>query len=90
MTNVIRWPKHIAYRCPPGCEKDHCMFCSGGLFSCTTCNLAEGDLTTDCCGEPVGPYIRAEVYAGRCDYTRRGGWEFKELIGHNGGSTCLS
>lgn len=45
------------------------------LCICKVCRLMEGDLTTDCCGEPVSMNISDEIYAGRLDYRdSEGGW----------------
>lgn len=42
--------EHVYYKCPGTCMGTHCMYCDGGLVSCTVCGQAEGDLTKTCPG----------------------------------------
>jgi hypothetical protein len=44
---------------------------------CFTCRLAEGELTTDCPGERVGPHMAERTLKGDLDYTRKEGWMWK-------------
>lgn len=66
---------HVAYECPGEHEDGGwtCMFCAGGLFSCTRCGSFEGGTTTHCPGEQMGANINDAVYAGQVDY-REGEW----------------
>ncbi len=65
--------KHSQYECPPGCDKPHCNFCEGGLFSCTICNGAEGSLPTECPGRKMAYEEERAVYAGHLDF-KDGKW----------------
>jgi len=53
---------HTAYECPTGCNQWGCIYCDGGLFSCTVCDAAEGELTTECPRKPVPNWLRKLVY----------------------------
>lgn len=45
------------------------------LDLCTVCNLIEGGLTTDCCGENTSTNTMEDVYDGKLDYREdEGGW----------------
>lgn len=74
MTNVIKWPKHVLYACPPGCDRPECPFCRGGLAFCTVCKGAEASLPTDCPGEKMGAKLEDDVQEGRANYLRQYGW----------------
>jgi len=63
--------KHTEYKC--NCNRTGCMFCDGGLFSCTVCNGFEGTLTTECCGHKLHPTVLHAVYTGKIDYVN-GKW----------------
>jgi len=68
--------KHTWYECPPdGSCRDHghCVYCDGGLASCTVCHGHEGSLPTECPGEPMTPEQQDEVYDGSLDF-RGGRW----------------
>lgn len=81
---ILAWPKHLRYRCDPGCDKQGCMFCDGGLFSCVRCKGFEGSLPTDCPGERMSEVFQDRVYAGEINYIHPYGWlrkgdrQFKE------------
>lgn len=55
------------------CEYPNCPICDGGLFHCTVCGLAEGSLTTECCGEKVSLSTEEQVYNGEINF-RNGRW----------------
>ncbi len=58
------------------CDGKHdqtCMICDGGLFICAVCRLAEGSLTTQCCGRWVPALLEEAIYAGSFDF-RDGAW----------------
>lgn len=65
--------EHIAYRCAQPCDVLHCVYCEGGLFSCTVCKCAEGTLPTECPGVPVSSLKQDAIYAGRIDF-KDGAW----------------
>lgn len=68
--------KHTLFKCEQPCEKLHCMFCDGGLASCTICNGAEASLPTDCPGEPISDADQRDIMTGELDY-RAGEWRWK-------------
>lgn len=75
MADIIPWPRHTRQECNhPDGDYTHCGYCMGGLFMCSVCGGAEGELTTDCCGHSLTPAVREQCYAGRLNYTRRNGW----------------
>lgn len=57
---------HVYYKCPDSC--DGCMFCNGGLLSCTVCKGGEGSLPTVCPGRPMTEEEQDEVYRGELDF----------------------
>lgn len=75
--NVVNFPRHRIYRCPPGearCIEGRCMICEGGLSSCTRCHGAEASLPTDCPGHPISHGVLDDIAAGLRDYRWREGW----------------
>jgi 5'-deoxynucleotidase YfbR-like HD superfamily hydrolase len=67
---------HVAYVCD-GDHDGHCMFCDGGLFSCTRCGSFEGATTTRCPGRKMTAEEHDAVYDGRLDFRRKpdgSGW----------------
>lgn len=58
------------------CDLSYCMFCEGGLFSCTVCGGAEASLPTDCPGVRMGRWAQDEVQAGRLNF-REGQWRYE-------------
>lgn len=50
------------------------LMSESGLYYCTTCGLAEGSLTTDCCGYKVSGELSESVYGGSDDYREDTGW----------------
>ncbi len=78
MGDVLRWPRHIRKDCHHEPWSDinpdyACGYCMGGLFTCSTCGSSEGELPTDCPGEPMHEDERAAVMNGHVDF-RRGQW----------------
>lgn len=73
---ILPWPRHKRQRC----EVVHddggwaCSLCGGGLFLCSTCGAAEGELPTDCPGERLHEHERAAILSGHIDYVRGRGW----------------
>ena len=63
---------HTEYKCPQPCEKEHCIFCDGGLFFCTVCKCGERTLARDCPGEPVDQEIQDAIMDGLLDFVDRG------------------
>lgn len=64
--------KHTWYEC--GCNRTGCMFCDGGLGSCTVCGGFEGTLPTDCPGERMDGALETRIYNGEIDYRAGRGW----------------
>jgi hypothetical protein len=62
--------KHVPVTHGPECGQTNrlCPICDGGLFLCVVCNLAEGELTTDCPGSKCGAAIGEHVMQGRLDF----------------------
>ena len=48
-------------------DYDNCNICEGGLSWCKVCNLAEGELTTECPGED-STLFKDATYAGNMDF----------------------
>lgn len=68
--------KHTWYKCSDhgGCKNPGtCIFCVGGLSSCTVCGAGEGELTTDCPGYKLEVQVKESVYKGRLDFVN-GKW----------------
>ena len=66
--------KHTWYVCSGGHEyPGNCMFCDGGLGSCTVCKGIEGTLPTECPGIPMTEDQQEQVYKGPLDF-RNGKW----------------
>lgn len=67
---------HTLYVCPgkapecPGSEDNPrpCVYCDGGLSSCTACGGAEGAMPTECPGQRMTMDRLDEVYAGKLDF----------------------
>lgn len=74
-SNIVRWPRHIRARC----DTEHndggwgCPICAGGLFVCTTCGAAEGELPTDCPGYKLHHAELKAIYNEHLDYVA-GAW----------------
>lgn len=62
-------PEHKRHQC----DKDWCTPCRGGLFLCTVCKGAEGDLPTECPGRVMTEQERHAVLHGDLDY-KGGEW----------------
>jgi hypothetical protein len=60
--------EHTWYKCT--CGEAGCMFCDGGLGSCTVCNGFEGTLTEECCGFRLDEHVLEAVYKGGLNYAR--------------------
>jgi len=73
--------KHTEYVCKGNHNYPDCMFCDGGLFSCTLCNGFEGTLTTDCPLSPMSQKQSNAVYAGTLDYREGKGWVIPDGTG---------
>lgn len=59
--------KHVYYEsCESGDCGGTCPLCT--LSICKVCGMAEGGLTTECCGEKVEYEVEQRVYAGELDY----------------------
>jgi hypothetical protein len=65
------WGGHAWYECEKGCNG--CMFCNGGLASCTRCGGFEGSLPSECPGEKMTEEQETAIYAGALDF-RAGTW----------------
>jgi len=59
------------------CQVEGCLICDGGLAICTVCGLAEGSLTTDCCGYRCAAEMGDSVYNGKKDFVN-GQWVDKK------------
>ncbi|WP_219152291.1 hypothetical protein [Amycolatopsis sp. TNS106] len=75
--------KHIDYVCPGGHDDGgwSCMFCAGGLFSCSVCGSFEGATTTHCPGYNMYAEYGDRIYAGEIDF-RDGKWREGECSRH--------
>lgn len=62
---------HVWFECE--CNQTGCMFCDGGLGSCTVCGGFEGTLTHECCGYALDEHTLNAVYKGGLDYVH-GKW----------------
>lgn len=60
--------KHKFHKCDPCENPGRCQFCDGGLSFCTVCKCGEGDLPTECPGEPVDAERQLEIYNGASDF----------------------
>lgn len=58
--------EHTWYKCT--CGQPGCMFCDGGLGSCTVCGGFEGTLTTDCIGCRLQEPTLNAVWKGYIDF----------------------
>lgn len=65
--------EHVQYKCPGNHDGPGCMFCDGGLSSCTACGSFEGATTTECPGSRMTQEQIDAVYAGTLDF-RDGQW----------------
>lgn len=65
--------EHTEYVCTKDHDRPGCMFCDGGLFSCSVCGSFEGATTTHCPGQEMYREYGDRVYAGQIDY-RDGAW----------------
>lgn len=60
---------HTWYKCT-GCKSEtYCIYCDGGLSSCTVCGGAEGSLPTECPGRLMTPEEQDQVYQGPLDFS---------------------
>ena len=68
--------KHIAYVCNEIHDNGGwtCPYCAGGLFLCTKCGLAEGELTTECPGVPLTHSQYEDLERGTLDF-KDGQWK---------------
>ena len=59
---------HEYFNC--NCKKDNCNFCAAGLYLCTICNAAEGELLTNCPGYKLNSEALEACYTGNViDFT---------------------
>lgn len=61
------------------CQKEHCHICDGGLFVCSVCNGAEGELTTECPGYRVEASVLEDVHQGKRDFVG-GKWTTGSMV----------
>lgn len=59
--------KHVLYKCQCNGER-HCIFCDGGLASCTVCGGGEVTLATECPGRKMTPEEADAVMDGGLDF----------------------
>lgn len=45
--------EHVWFKCEQPCEKQHCVYCDGGLSYCVVCRKGEVELEPTCPGAPV-------------------------------------
>jgi len=57
---------HVRKVC--NCNRDHCNYCEGGLFTCSVCGASEGELTSECPGRQMTDEELQSAYAGRLDF----------------------
>lgn len=76
--------EHIWYKCT--CNEINCMFCEGGLGSCTVCGGFEGTLTKECCGHRLDSFILDAIYKGGLNYISNE-WIVQELKENDFSST---
>jgi len=69
---------HIWFKCKQPCDNPHCMFCEGGLGSCTVCEGFEGTLTRDCCGFKLDETDYDLIWKHGLQFTAEKGWHFDE------------
>jgi hypothetical protein len=43
---------HRWFKCEQPCEKQHCVYCEGGLAFCVVCKKGEAELEPTCPGRP--------------------------------------
>lgn len=72
--------KHQPVECH--CGEPHCPLCIGGLFICQVCGAAEGELATECPGEPLSQAIRVAVWDGVLDFKDGKWWHKLEKMPH--------
>lgn len=47
---TVRHGEHIWFKCEQPCEKQHCVYCDGGLAYCVICKKGEAELEPRCPG----------------------------------------
>jgi len=77
--------QHTYHRCPggDGCPNNDgrsCVYCDGGLASCTVCGGAEGTLPSECPGKLLDEKQEKLIYAGKLDF-RDGRWREEPSMG---------
>lgn len=65
--------KWFTPECTQGEDCPGCMWCAGGLESCSVCNAFEGATPDECPGEPMTEFQSDSVYNGTMNY-RNGEW----------------
>lgn len=77
---IVNWPRHIRYRCAPGCRSCEIDACpTQVLFSCSTCGASEAELATDCPGYRLPAEERAAVQNGHLNF-RDGKWRPENVV----------
>lgn len=71
--------QHIRKVHPAKCD---CVVCKGDLFVCDTCKGAEGQLTTECCGQPLTEKVLDRVFNGEIDFINNH-WKIKNRLAGN-------
>lgn len=84
---VQAWSQDPIMHTPTKCTHDptaniHCPICDGGLFVCSVCGAAEGELTSECPQTKMTDDQRTAVFEGRLDY-RAGQWVEKPSMNPN-------
>lgn len=54
--------EHVEFICD--CRREGCVFCGGGLFQCTICGAAEGELLRYCPGYRLNNEAKDACYTG--------------------------
>lgn len=64
---------HVAFECPPDCNRAYCPYCDDDLFSCVRCDSFESATTTHCPNVCWDIRINVAILEGQLDY-RNGEW----------------
>lgn len=80
---------HTQYVCSGHHDSLGCMFCDGGLFSCTVCGGFEGSLPTDCPGVLMTQVQNDLVYEGKIDFRAGRGWVTPDGTGNSMGDVVI-
>ncbi len=55
---------HVWFVCEQPCRLAHCIYCVGGLASCTRCGASEGELLAHCPGFLLSQETKEACYSG--------------------------